>query len=596
MSFTTFPAECDVLVVGAGPVGLTLASELTRHGVSCRLIDKAQQAAPWSRAAGIQARTLELFEKMGLAEGSETVSRSRWLVGCGGAHSQVRHLLGLSFKGTAFEQHFALGDMTVRWERPDDQVIGFLSTGNLLAFFPLGKGRFRVITTYRPHPHRPAEEATLEDIEQALEASGLRGVRISDPEGLESFRVHQRKVNRYAQGRVFLAGDAAHIHSPLAAQGMNTGIQDAFNLAWKLALVASSRLSMLNISYRHSPIVRDEVRQRGKLRAGDRAPDGLVQLRPGDGSLRLFECLRGTRHVLLVFAGGTSTSCSAAATATWSMPLSSSQEATSKRQSSTPVSSTTPTNWCINATAWLRAGSCSSVLMGISACAASPLPPSRCRPIAMTSFFRCKFPWEKGKEPDEVPVAAHRNFAFAFLCKRYKEKQNMALIQPLKRYPLLTYFVLVYVLSWACWIPLAISKTWASFPFIVFAALGNIMPSLVGILLTALFTGKSGLGALFRRLGQVRNPLIWYAFVLLYPPVLRLVAVGVPTLLGLATIAFAFPVVGVIGSFVAGFGEEPGWRGYFWSAGRRVHYTLVALAALAFAWELVYWNLLGFRA
>src|SRR5215472_8913746 len=204
MSFTTFPADCDVLVVGAGPVGLTLASELTRHGVSCRIIDKAQQAAPWSRAAGIQARTLELFEKLDLAEtflargnqvagfrvlsknqclaqinfprlldspypfaflipqqiteailsehlttdlgipiergvelvnliqqedgvvstlrlagGSETVSRSRWLVGCDGAHSRVLHLLGLSYAGTAFEQHFALRDMTVRWERPD---------------------------------------------------------------------------------------------------------------------------------------------------------------------------------------------------------------------------------------------------------------------------------------------------------------------------------------------------------------------------------------------------------------------------------------------------------------------------------------------
>jgi len=164
---------------------------------------------------------------------------------------------------------------------------------------------------------------------------------------------------------VFLAGDAAHIHSPLAAQGMNTGMQNAFNLAWKLALVASSqapaslldsyhaerepvgrrvlqgtelltrlavlrspvmivlrdrllplvtsahrfqrvfanRLSMLNVSYRHSPIVRDEVRQRGKLRAGDRAPDGLVQAGPERTAMRLFERLRGTRHVLLAFAG-----------------------------------------------------------------------------------------------------------------------------------------------------------------------------------------------------------------------------------------------------------------------------------------------------
>jgi hypothetical protein len=73
--------------------------------------------------------------------------------------------------------------------------------------------------------------------------------------------------------------------------------------AHRFQRVFANRLSMLNVSYRHSPIVRDEVRQHGKLRAGDRAPDGLVQLRPGDGSLRLFECLRGTRHVLLGFAG-----------------------------------------------------------------------------------------------------------------------------------------------------------------------------------------------------------------------------------------------------------------------------------------------------
>src|SRR5262245_33289187 len=138
----------------------------------------------------------------------------------------------------------------------------------------------------------------------------------------------------------------------------------------------------------------------------------------------------------------------------------------------------------------------------------------------------------------------------------------MALIQTLKRYPLLTYFVLVYVLTWAFWIPLAIAHDTTSFPFVVFAVLGNSTPSLVGILLTALLSGKSGLREVLRRLGQVRAALIWYAVVLLLPPVLWLVALGIPTLLGLATIAFAFPVVGVLGSFVAGFGEELGWRGF----------------------------------
>ena len=77
---------------------------------------------------------------------------------------------------------------------------------------------------------------TLQDVEHVMEACGLHGVRISHPVGLQGFHIHQRKVKQYGQGRVFLAGDAAHIHSPLAAQGMNTGIQDAFNLAWKLFL------------------------------------------------------------------------------------------------------------------------------------------------------------------------------------------------------------------------------------------------------------------------------------------------------------------------------------------------------------------------
>lgn len=267
--------DCDVLVVGAGPVGLTLASELARHGVSCRIIDKAQEVVPWSRAAGIQARTLELFEKMGLvdtflargnkakgfsvlskekqlahfdftrlidssypyaflipqhitetilsehltnqqgipiergvalisliqqehgveamlhrSDGSEILVRTRWLVGCDGAHSRVRHLLGMEFGGTAFEQHFVLGDMEVAWERPNDRVVGFVGRGNLIAFFPLGGGRFRIIATYHPHPGGSVEEVTLRDMEQVVEACGLHGVSISHPVGLQGFHIH----------------------------------------------------------------------------------------------------------------------------------------------------------------------------------------------------------------------------------------------------------------------------------------------------------------------------------------------------------------------------------------------------------------------
>jgi len=164
----------------------------------------------------------------------------------------------------------------------------------------------------------------------------------------------------------------------------------------------------------------------------------------------------------------------------------------------------------------------------------------------------------------------------------------MALIQTLKRYPVLTYFVLVFVLTWAFWIPLAIARETTSFPFVVFAALGNITPSLVGILLTALFSGKSGLGELFRRLGQVRVPLIWYAVVLLLP-LLWPVALGVTTLLGLATITFTFSVVGFLGSFVAGLGEELGWRGFALPRMQTRQPALSASLLIGIAWGL--WHL-----
>ena len=138
----------------------------------------------------------------------------------------------------------------------------------------------------------------------------------------------------------------------------------------------------------------------------------------------------------------------------------------------------------------------------------------------------------------------------------------MALIHTLRRRPVPAYFVLAYALSWACWVPLALARTWASFPFIVFAVLGNGMTSLLGILLTALLSGKTGLAELFGRLGRARAPLIWYAVVLLLIPALRLAAAGLPALLGLATITFAFSGLTVLGGLGAALLEELGWRGF----------------------------------
>ena len=150
----------------------------------------------------------------------------------------------------------------------------------------------------------------------------------------------------------------------------------------------------------------------------------------------------------------------------------------------------------------------------------------------------------------------------------------MALIQTLKRHALLTYFVLAFALTWACWIPLATSDAFASegtaqpSRLLLLWPLGEIMPSLVGILLTALFSGKSGLGVLFRRLGQMRVALTWYAVALLLVPVLLSVAIGVNTLLGGATIDYAYytwsSVLALLALslLVTGFGEELGWRGF----------------------------------
>ena len=165
----------------------------------------------------------------------------------------------------------------------------------------------------------------------------------------------------------------------------------------------------------------------------------------------------------------------------------------------------------------------------------------------------------------------------------------MAVIHTLKRHPVPAYFVLAYALSWACWVPLAIARSWASFPFIVFAVVGNGMPSLLGIALTALVSGKAGLAELFGRLGRARAPLIWYTVVLLLIPALWLAAAGIPALLGLATITFAFSGFAVLGGVSAALMEELGWRGFALPRmqARRLAFTAsLLLGVLWTSWHL----------
>jgi 2-polyprenyl-6-methoxyphenol hydroxylase-like FAD-dependent oxidoreductase len=321
-----------VLVVGAGPTGLTLAAVLARAGVAPRLIDRATvPPADRSRAIVIQARTLELFEQLGIVEevtsaglateqanlflpsgergtirfdpawiesrygrlqtlpqdeterilgdlvtasgvvvergvtltgltqtpdavdveltGADgTASRGSfdWVIGCDGAHSAVRHLSGLAFPGETYPDECLLGDVDLDWGIPDGQVAICPSADGFMLAFPLpGNHRFRVIMVLPARGTDPDERQLAQDEFLRVlvrmtptfpERAGAPPVLLA-ARWLTRYRLHRRGVTSYRQGRCFVAGDAAHIHSPVGAQGMNTGIQDAFNLGWKLALV-----------------------------------------------------------------------------------------------------------------------------------------------------------------------------------------------------------------------------------------------------------------------------------------------------------------------------------------------------------------------
>jgi 2-polyprenyl-6-methoxyphenol hydroxylase-like FAD-dependent oxidoreductase len=322
-------SETDVLVVGGGPTGLVMAAELAARGIGCRIIDKAPVRSQHTRALVVQARSLELLQKMGIADelvargrrtikatpfvdgrraldlefgdigvddtpypfllfvsqaetervleehleglgvkverpvelltftqdseganarlshgdGREETVRARYIVGADGAHSVVRKTVGLSFEGEAYPQDFVLADVELDWEGEDGRLYAFLSREGLLAVFPLaGPSTYRLMATRAEDAPADAGDPTLEEFQQlATELSALP-MRLHDPGWLARFRLHHRGVNSYRAGRAFVAGDAAHIHSPAGGQGMNTGIQDAYNLAWKLALALRGRV------------------------------------------------------------------------------------------------------------------------------------------------------------------------------------------------------------------------------------------------------------------------------------------------------------------------------------------------------------------
>jgi 3-(3-hydroxy-phenyl)propionate hydroxylase len=440
-----------VLVIGAGPVGLTLACELKRHGVPVRLIERKARPDPHPNAAVVHVRTLEILSFMGAVEGflregyplvgihsrafgqrvgfiriddadspffsartlgqwiterlltehferlggkiereveaigleqDERVARVRlrypgegnredvvaaeWVVGCEGSKSVAREALQIPFAGERyFGKEFLQVDATIRWNHPPGYAYQFIGRDHVVFCFPYdGQGVYRIIAgrnDKNPDNHEPP---TLDEMQALLREVSEPSVELIEPTWFNRFRSGHRLAERFREGRVFLAGDAAHVHVPIGGQGMNYGMHDAFNLAWKLASVIKGEarpslldtymterypvdealihgtdrafhlmiehmaaagtalrflgstlfsvpalrrrirdtLGELNVAYPQSPLSEDHGGSGGPA-AGERAPDALVIRLPDRQPAQLFDLMRGTRWTLLLFAG-----------------------------------------------------------------------------------------------------------------------------------------------------------------------------------------------------------------------------------------------------------------------------------------------------
>ena len=320
--------KTDVVIIGAGPTGLSLACQLTRYGVDFVMIEKSEGITPYSKAIGVHARTIEIYEQLGLAqpaieqgaiagavrllvggtvrgelnlsdigagmspypyllileqsknekllydylqshqktvlwqtelqsfsqtdagvtvqvltpEGTSQSIEAKYLVGCDGAKSPTRHALGLPFEGSTFERMFYVADAQIDWHLSHDASHLCLSKNTFLFFFPLkGEKRYRIVGAFPEGFSKDEGDVSYEEIDRRVQEEAGLELAIHDVEWFSTYKVHTRHVSHFSKGRCFLAGDSAHVHSPAGGQGMNTGIQDAYNLAWKLALVLQGK-------------------------------------------------------------------------------------------------------------------------------------------------------------------------------------------------------------------------------------------------------------------------------------------------------------------------------------------------------------------
>ena len=174
-------------------------------------------------------------------DGSVETMRCRWVIGCDGAHSAVRKAAGIPFAGSTYRDEFIMADAELDWELPHGGLYGFPSPAGIFAAFSMpGENRYRIFGNFPPGPEGPSaeySEPSHEEFQAMIDERVPFPATVVKEHWVTRYRVHSRSVPRYREGRIFLVGDAAHVHSPAGAQGMNTGIQDAYNLAWKLALV-----------------------------------------------------------------------------------------------------------------------------------------------------------------------------------------------------------------------------------------------------------------------------------------------------------------------------------------------------------------------
>ncbi|HSY42522.1 MAG TPA: FAD-dependent monooxygenase [Candidatus Acidoferrum sp.] len=172
------------------------------------------------------------------ADGREENVSTGWLLGCDGAHSAVRHGLAAPFAGETMESDWMLADVHMTgYPFPDSEAAIYWHKDGVFVIFPISPGRYRILADLPLTAGDSSPAPTLEQVQAIVNRRGPSGTRVFDPIWLAGFRINGRKVANYRWGHVFLSGDAAHVHSPAGGQGMNTGMQDAFNLSWKLASV-----------------------------------------------------------------------------------------------------------------------------------------------------------------------------------------------------------------------------------------------------------------------------------------------------------------------------------------------------------------------